>query len=151
MEFSKQEEFRGGVGHNSVPHCTERKGIQFHCTPPVVQGALKSLLWHYNLKASVLWCSAFFMVQVSHLYMTTGKTTVLTIRRCVGKVLSLLFNMWSRFVISFLSRSKHLLISWLQSPSAVILVPRKIVCHCFHCFLSICHEVIEPDAMIFDF
>ena len=98
------------------------------------QGTLKSLLQHYFLKASVSWCSAFFMVQLSHLFMTTGKTKALTIQTFVGKVMSLLFNMLSRFFIAFLPRNKCLLISWLQSPSAVILEPKKIVSHCFHCF-----------------
>ena len=86
-----------------------------------VQGTLKSLLQHHSSKASVLLCSAFFIVQLSHPYMTTGKTIVLTRRTFVDKVMSLLFNMLSRLVITFLPRSKHLLISWLQSPSAVIL------------------------------
>ena len=85
-----------------------------------VQGTLKSLLQHHRSKASVLWCSAFFTVQLSHPYMTTGKAIALTRRIFVGKVMSLLFNMLSRLVITFLPRSKHLLISWLQSPSAVI-------------------------------
>ena len=89
-----------------------------------IQGTLESLLQHRNLKASVLWCLAFFMVQLSHPYMTTGKTTDLTIWTFVGKVKSLLFNML--FVIVFLQRSKRLLISWLQSLSAVILEPKKI-------------------------
>ena len=99
-----------------------------------IQGTLKSLFQHNNSKASVLWCSAFFIVQLSHPYMTTGKTIALTRWIFVGKVMSLLFNMLSRLLIAFLPRSKHLLISWLQSPSAVILEPKKIVCHCFHCF-----------------
>ena len=90
-----------------------------------VQGTLKSLLQHHSSKASILWCSAFFMVQLSHPYMTTGKTIALTRRTFVGKVMSLLLNMPSRLVITFLPRSKHLLISWLQSPSAVILEPQK--------------------------
>ena len=92
----------------------------------VVQGTLKSLLQHHSSKASILWHSAFFAVQLSHPYMTTGKTITLTRRTFVGKVMSLLFNMLSRLVITFLPRSKHLLISWLQSPSAVILEPPKI-------------------------
>ena len=99
-----------------------------------VQGTLKSLLRHHSSKASVLWRSAFFIVQLSHPYMTTGKTIALTRWTFVSKVMSLLFNMLSRLVITFLPRSKHLLISWLQSPSAVILEPPKIVYHCFHCF-----------------
>ena len=100
-----------------------------------VQGTLKSLLQHHSSKASVLWCSAFFIVQLSHPYMTTGKTIALTRWTFPGKVMSLLFNILSRVVITFLLRSKHLLISWLQSPSAVILEPPKNkVYHCFHCF-----------------
>ena len=99
-----------------------------------VQGTLKSLLQHHSSKASVLQCSAFFTVQLSHPYMTTGKTTALTRWNFVGKVMFLLFNMLSRLVIIFLPRSKRLLISWLQSPSAVILEPPKIVSHSFHCF-----------------
>ena len=90
-----------------------------------VQGTLKSLLQHHSSKASILQCSAFFTVQLSHSYMTTGKTIALTRRTFVGKVMSLLLNMLSRLVITFLPRSKHLLISWLQSPSAVILEPQK--------------------------
>ena len=86
-----------------------------------VQGTLKSLLQHHSSKPSILQCSAFFMVQLSYLYVTTGKTVTLTRWTFVGKVISLLFNMLSRLVITFLPRSKHLLISWLQSPSAVIL------------------------------
>ena len=99
------------------------------------QGTLKSLLQNHSSKASILRRSAFFMVQLSHPYMTTGKAITLTRWIFVGKVMSLLFNILSRFVITFLPRSKHLLISWLQSPSAVILEPKKNkVCHCFHCF-----------------
>ena len=90
-----------------------------------VQGTLKSLLQHHSSKVSILWCSAFFTVQLSHPYMTTGKTIALTRRTLVGKVMSLLLNMLSRLVITFLPRSKHLLMSWLQSPSAVILEPQK--------------------------
>ena len=99
-----------------------------------VQGTLKSLLQHHSLKASILWCLAFFIVQLSHPYMTTGKTIALTRWTFVGKVMSLVFNMLSRLVITFLPRSKGLLISWLQSPSAVILEPQKIKSACFHCF-----------------
>ena len=99
-----------------------------------VQGTLKSLLQHHSSKASIPLHSAFFIVQLSDPYVTTGKTIALTRWTFVGKVTSLLFNMLSRLVITFLSRSKRLLISWLQSPSAVILEPRKIVSHCFHCF-----------------
>ena len=99
-----------------------------------VQGTLKSLLQHYSSKASIPQCSAFFIVQLSHLYMTTGKTIALTRWTFVDKVKSLLFNMLSRLVITFLPRSKHLLISWQKLPSAVILEPPNIVCHSFHCF-----------------
>ena len=100
-----------------------------------VQGTLKSLLQHYRSKASILWCSAFFIVQLSHPHMMTGKTKALTRRTFVGKVMSLFFKKLSRFVIAFLPRSKCLLISWLQSPSAVILEPSLFpVSHCFHCF-----------------
>ena len=91
-----------------------------------VQGTLKSLLQHHSSKASILWCSAFFTVHLSHPYMTTGKTIALTRQTFVDKVMSLLFNMLSRLVITFLPRSKSLLISWLQSPSTVMLEPRKI-------------------------
>ena len=91
-----------------------------------VQGTLKSLLQHYSSRASILWCSAYFIVQLSHPYMTTGKTIALTRWTFVGKVMTLLFNMLSRLVIAFLPRSKRFLSSCLQSPSAVILEPRKI-------------------------
>ena len=116
-----------------------------------VQGTLKSLLQHHSSEASILWYSAFFTVQLSHSYMTTGKTIVLARRTFVGKVMYLLFNMLCRLVITFLPRSKCLLISGLQSLSAVILEPRKIKSHCFHVSPSICHEVMGPDAMIFVF
>ena len=99
-----------------------------------VQGTLKSLLQHHSSKASILWRSAFFTVQLSHPYVTIGKTIALTRRTFVGKVMSLLFTMLSRLVITFLPRSKLLLIAWLQSPSAVILEPPKIKSDCFHCF-----------------
>ena len=99
-----------------------------------VQGTLKSLRQHHSSKASILKHSTFFTVQLSYPYMTTGKTIALTRQNFVGKIMSLLLNMLSRLVITFLPRSKHLLISWLQSPSAVILEPPKIVCHCFYCF-----------------
>ena len=100
-----------------------------------VQGTLKSLLQHHSSKASVLGHSAFFIVQLSHPYMTTRKTIALTRRTFVGRVMSLLFHMLSRLVITFIPRSKRLLISWLQSPSAVILEPsQNEVSHCFHCF-----------------
>ena len=100
-----------------------------------VQGTLKSLLQHHTSKASILRCSAFFIFQLSHPYMATRKTIVLTRRTFLGKVMSLLLNMLSRLVIAFLPRSKRLLILWLQSPSAVILEPPKNkVWHCFHCF-----------------
>ena len=117
-----------------------------------VQGTLKNLLQHYSSKASILWCSAFFIVQLSHPYMTTGKTIALIRRTFVGKVMSLLFNMLSRLVIAFLPMSKCLLISWLQSPSAVILEPKKIKSVTVSIVSpSICREVMGPDAMILVF
>ena len=102
---------------------------------PAVQGTLKSLLQHHSSKASILWHSAFFMVQLSQSYITTGKNINLTRWTFFSKIMPLLFNMLSRLVITFLPKSKHILISWLQSPSAVILEPKKIVSHCFHSFL----------------
>ena len=99
-----------------------------------VRGILKSLLQHHSSKASLLRHSAFLMVQLSHPYMTNGKTTALTRQTFVGKVMFLLFNILYKFFIAFLPRSKCLLISWLQSPFAVILEPKKIKSHCFHCF-----------------
>ena len=114
-----------------------------------VQGTCKNLLQHHSSKASILQCSAFFTVQLSHPYMTTGETTAATRWTFVGKVMSLLFNMLSRLVITFLPRSKRLLISWLQSPSAVILEPPKIKFGTVS--PSISHEVIGPDAMILVF
>ena len=117
-----------------------------------VQGTLKSLLQHHSSKASILGCSAFFMVQLSHPYMTTGKTIALTRQIFVSKVMSLLFNMLSRFIIAFPSRNKNLLISWLQSPSTVILEPKKIKSVMVSIVSpSICHEVMGPDAMILVF
>ena len=106
-----------------------------------VQGTLRSLLQHHNSKASILWLSAFFTVQLSYPHMTTGKTIALIWWTFVGKVMSLLFNMLSRLVITFLPRSKHLLISWVQSPSEVILEPpQNKVWRCFHCFPIYLHE-----------
>ena len=117
-----------------------------------VQGTLKSLLQHHSSKASILQFSALFTVQFSHPYMTTGKTIALTRQTFVGKVISLLFNMLSRLVITLLPRSKGLLISWLQSPSAVILEPPKIKSVTVSTVSpSICHEVMGPDAMNFVF
>ena len=114
-----------------------------------VQGTLKSLLPHHSSKASILRCSAFFLLQLSHPYMATGKTIALTRWTFVDKVMSLLFNMLSRLVITFLPRSKHLLISWLQSTSAVILEPPKIKSDTVSTVSpSIYHEVMGPDAMI---
>ena len=116
------------------------------------QGTVKSLLQHHSSKASILQCSAFFRVQLSHPYMTTGKIRALTRRTFVGKVMSLLFDMLSRLVIALLPRSKGLLISWWQSPSAVILEPPKINSLTVAIVSpSICHEVMGPDAMIFVF
>ena len=117
-----------------------------------VQGTLKSLLQHHSSKASILWYSAFFIVQLSQPYMTTRKTIGLTGWTFVGRVMSLLFKILSTLVINFLPRSKHLLISWLQSPSAVIFgATQNKVCQCLHCFPSICHEVMRLDAMILVF
>ena len=117
-----------------------------------VQGTLKSLLWHHSSKVSVLQCSAFFIVQLSHPYMTTGKTIALTRRTFVGKIISLLLNMLSRLVITFLQRSRHLLISWLQLPSAVILEPKKIKPVTVSIVSpSICHEIMGLDVMILVF
>ena len=117
-----------------------------------VQGTLKSLLQHHSSKASILRHLAFFIVQFSHPYMTTGKTIALTRQTFVGKVMSLLFNMLSRLVITFLPRSKRLLISWLQSPSAVSLEHRKIKSLTVStASISIYHEVMGPDAMILVF
>ena len=116
------------------------------------QGTLKSLFQHYSSKPSVLQHSNFFIVQLSHLYMTTGKTIALTRQTFAGKVMSLLFNILFRLVITFLSRSKRLLSSWLQSPSAVILEPPNIKSATVSTVSpSICHEVIRPDAMILVF
>ena len=114
-----------------------------------VQGTLKSLLQHHSSKASILWCLAFFIVQLSHPSMTTGKTIALTRWTFVGKVMSLPFNMLSRLVITFLPRCKRLLISWLQSPSAVILEPQKI--KSVTVSPSICREVMGLDAVILVF
>ena len=121
-----------------------------------VQGTLKSLAQYHSSKASILQCSAFFTVQLSHPYMTTGKTIALTRQTFFGKVMSLLFNMLSRLITAFLPRNKHPLISWLQSPSAVILQLKIIVFHCFPICFSIvsppiCHEVMGPDAVILVF
>ena len=116
-----------------------------------VQGT-PSLLQHHSSKASILWGSAFFIVQLSHPYMTTGKTIALTRQTFVNKVMSQIFNMLSSLVITFLPRSKCLLISWLQSPSAVILEPKKIKSLSFSIVSpSVCHEVMGPDAMILVF
>ena len=116
------------------------------------QGTLKSLLQNHSSKASILRRSAFFIVQLSHPHMTTGKTIGLTRQTFVDKVMSLLFNMLSRLVITFLPRSKRFLISWLQSSSAVILKPRKTKSATIYTVSpSICHEVMGPDAMILVF
>ena len=117
-----------------------------------VQGTLRSLLQHHSTKASILRCSAFFIVQLSHPYMTTGKTIALTRWTFFGKGMSLIFNMLSRLLIAYLPRSKHLLISWLQSASAVILEPPKIKSVTVSIVSpSICCEVMGPDAMILVF
>ena len=126
--------------------------ISFRIDWFTVQGTLKSLLQHHSLKALIFHCSAFFMVQLSHPHITTGKTEALTIWTFVSKMMSLLFNTLSRFVIVFLSRNNHLLILWLQSPSAAILEPKKrkpVTASTFS--PSICHEVMILDAMIIIF
>ena len=127
--------------------------FRMDCLDPLaVQGTLKSLLQHHSSKASILRHSAFFIVQLSHPYMTTGKTIALTRRTFVDKVMSLLFNMLSRLVKTYLPRCKRLLISWLQSPSVVILEPPKIKSDTVSTVSpSISHEVVGPDAMIFIF
>src|SRR5574337_1053273 len=123
--------------------------IRMDCWMSLQSKGLSSLLQHHSYKASILRHSAFFTVQLSHLYMTTGKTIALTRRTFVDKIMSLLFNMLSRLVITFIPRSKHLLISWLQSPSVVILEPRKIKSDTVSPVSpSISHEVMGPDAMI---
>ena len=117
-----------------------------------VQGPLKGLLQHHSSKASILQHSAFYMVQLSHSYVITGKTIALTRQTFVGKVMSLLFNVLSKFVTAFLPRSKHLLISWMQSPSAVILELKKIKSATVSIVSpSICLEMMGPDDMIFVF
>ena len=114
--------------------------------------AVQGTLQHHSSKASILWYSAFFKVQISHPYVTTGKTIALTRWTFVGKVMCLLLNMFSRFVIAFIPKSKHLLISWPQSPSAVILEPKKIKSVTVSTFsLSICHELMGLDVMILVF
>uniref|UniRef100_A0AC11EVQ7 Uncharacterized protein n=1 Tax=Ovis aries TaxID=9940 RepID=A0AC11EVQ7_SHEEP len=119
---------------------------------PAVQGTLKSLLQHHSSKAAILRHSAFFTVQLSHPYVTPGKTIALTRWTFLGKIMSVLFNMLSRLVITFLPRSKRLLISWLQSPSAVILEPPQIKSDTVATGSpSVSHEVMGPDAMIFIF
>ena len=117
-----------------------------------VQGTLKSILQHHSSKASIIQCSAFFMVQLSHLYMTIVKTIALTRQTFAGKVMFLLFNMLSRLLIAFLPRSKRLLISWLQSPSAMTLEPPEIKSATISSVSpSFCHEVMGPDTMILVF
>ena len=164
MEFSRPEYWSGvpwpSPGHFPNPGIelqspTLQVGSLPHEPPGklhAVQGTLKSLLQHHNLKASIYHHSAFFMVQISHPYKTTGKTIVLTIWTFAGKVIALLINTLSRFVIAFLPRSKHLLIWRLQSPSAVILEPKKIKSVTVSIVSpSICHEVMGPGAMIYFF
>ena len=114
-----------------------------------VQGSLQSLLQYHNSKASILWRSTFFIVQLSHPYMTTGKTIVLTRQIFIGKVMSLLFNMLSRLVIAFLPRSKCLNFMVSVTIRSDFGAPKNKVSHCFHCFPSICHEVMGLDTMIF--
>ena len=145
-----------GVSASTISPSNEHSGLISFRTDCLdllgVQGTLKCLLQHHSSKALILWCSDFFKAQLSHPYMTTGKTIALTRWTFVDKVMSLLFNMLSRLVIIFLPRSKRLLISWLQSPSAVILEPRKIKSDTDSTVSpSISHEVMGPDAMILSF
>ena len=145
-----------GVSSFSISPSNEYSGLislRMDCSDLLgVQGALKSLLQHHNSKASILQCSTFFIVQLSHPYMTTGKTIALTRWTFVGKVMSLLFNMLSWLVTAFLPKSKHLLISWLRSPSAVILEPKKTKSSTVSTVSpSICHKLMGPDAMILVF
>ena len=139
----------------SISPCNEYSGLisfRMDWLDLAVQGTLKSLLQHHSSKASILQHSALFIVQLSHPYMTTGKTIALTRWSIVGKVMSQLFNILSKLVITFLPRSKRLLISWLQSPSAVILEPKKIKPVTVSIVSpSICHEVMGPDAVILVF
>ena len=139
----------------SISPSNEHSGLIFRmdCLDLLaVQGTLKSLLQHHSSKASTLWCSAFFMVQLSHPYMTTGKAIALTRQTFVSRVMSLLFNMLSRLVIAFLPRSKHLLISMALVTICSDFGPQENkVCHCFPVSPSICHEVMGPDAMILVF
>ena len=132
----------------------EHQGLTFRMDwldPLAVQGTLKSLLQHHSSKASIFQRAAFFIVQLSHPYMTTGKTIALTRWTFVGKVMSLLFNILSRLVIIFLPSSKSILISWLQSSICSDFGAQKYkVSHCLHCF-PICHELMGPDAMILVF
>ena len=127
--MAKVLELQLQLQHQSNEYSNEYSGLIYFRMDwvdlPAVQGTLKSLLQHHSSKASILGCSAFFVVQLSHPYMTTGKTTALAIQTFIGKVTSLLFNTLSRLVIAFLSRNKSLLISWLQSPPAVNLQPKK--------------------------
>ena len=151
IRWPKYWSFRFNISSsNEHPRLISFRMDWFHLL--AVQGTLKSLLQHHSLKASVLQCSAFFRVQLSHPYMTTGKTIALTRWNFVGKVMSLLFDMLSRLVITFLPRSKCLLISWMQSPSAVNLDPRKIKSATVSTVSpSISHEAMGPDAMILVF
>ena len=133
----------------SISTSKEHPGLMDWLDLLAVHGTLKSLLQHHSSKALILQCSAFFTVQLLHPYMSTRKTIALTRRTFVGKVMSLILNMLSGLVITFLPRSKRLLISWLQSPSAVILEPKKIKSDTVS--QSICYGVMGPDAMIFVF
>ena len=126
-----------GLQHNRPPCPSPTPRVCSNSCPLLVMPSSQPILCHlqhHSSKASIFLHSAFFMVQLSHPYMTTGKTIALTKRTFVSQVTSLLFNMLSRLVMAFPPRNKCLLISWLQSPSAVIWEPKKIVCHCFHCF-----------------
>ena len=145
----------GVSASTSVPPMNTQNWISFRMDwldLLALQGTLKNLLQHHSSKASILWSSAFFIVQFSHPHIITGKTIALTRWTFVGQVMSLLFNMLSRMVIAFLPRSKCLLIAWLKSPSAVILEPKKIKSVTVSIVSpSICHEVMGTDAIVFVF
>ena len=153
--FPRSQLFASGGQSFNISPSNEHPGLIFRMDwldLLAVQRTLKSLLQHHSSKSSMLQCSAFFTVQLSHPYMTTGKTIALTRWTFVGKVMSLRFNMLSRLVMTFLPKSKYLLISWWQSPSVVILEPRKIKsATVFTVSPSISHEVMGPDAMILVF
>ena len=140
----------------TISHFNEYSGLISYRTDrfdlPAVQGTLKGFLQHHSSKATILWCSSFFLVQLSHPYVTTGKSIALTIWTFIGKLMSLLFNKLSRFLTAFLPRRKHILISWLHSLAAVSFGPQENkVCHCFYFFPIYLNEEIGLNVMIFIF